>query len=167
MKKIAILLLLALCISMCGCGGTQDDALLNPSSSESVQKPEYDYTLSHPLTHEVLGHWTLDANLSWMVMPLTVEFYDDGTCYAEFPEYAMNQTMTLYWGIIPDSLNLDAIYLRVGVEDDVWYLFYIEDEVTEATIVQHSVDPDFMIRIDGLFEDGYDGMLFTMLKDTE
>ncbi len=172
MKKIAIILALALCLSLLGCAPSQDpntDSSSSSSSSSSdgaASNALYDHTLNHPMKESLYGQWNIETNNSLFVMPDKIVFYEDGTCYVEFPDYALEQTKTLRWGIVRDSVNAGKLYVRIGVEDNVWYLFSCSNS-DEASIAEYSNDPAEMLPIDGLSEDGYIGMWFEMVRAEE
>lgn len=169
MKKILSLgLALLLCLSLCACG----DGITSPADSTAPATNAdipvvYDHTAKHALLETLYGEWFLNGTLSWIVMPTKLVFKEDGTCFSEFPEHATNPTMDLYWGIIPDCLGSESdLYIRIGLENDIWYLFHIKSNSAEEMVVQiaqHSNDPDDpMIPVDGLTQDGYTGMWFEM-----
>ena len=184
MKRVlALILALVMCLSLFACGeggmngswpaGTQSDA---PNSSEGMQDfappggnpVVYDHTSSHPLIDTLYGEWILEGSLSWIVMPTKIIFHEDGTCFAEFPEFATNQTMDLYWGIVPDALAMeDKLYVYIGVEDDIWYIYQFYSGGTKACIAAHSDSDDpaeGKVPINGLSKDGYTGMWFDYEK---
>lgn len=123
----------------------------------------YDHTLLHPFVSSLYGDWIIDVELSGYVVPTKITFYEDGTCYAEFPENATEQTMNLYWGIVPDSVDdWGNLYVRIGIDNDIIYIFHIIHQ--EANIAYHATEGEDGIAIDGLSEDCYTGMWFAMKK---
>lgn len=144
---------------------TTDTQIGNPDNTSI-----YDNTLLHPFLSELYGEWIIDDPLSGFVMPTKITFYEDGTCYAELPEYAEDQTMNLLWGIVPDSVaDWDNLYIRIGIENDIIYIFHIvhgggrianHAAVGETDSAGCPID----LAIDGLSEDCYTGMWFNMNK---
>ena len=185
-KALSLILALVMCLSLCACGGrkapnpTRDDlnnettqdtngeqneTLDNNTTdgSDNVSSIIYDYTSPHPLLNTVYGEWVLDGSISWMVMPLKILFREDGTCFVEFPDYAIEQTKEMLWGIVPDCLNVsEKLFVRIGVEDDICYIFQISPSWN--AIATHMALEEGGRAIDGLSEDGLDGMWFDMQK---
>lgn len=130
----------------------------------------YDHTLLHPFLSSLYGEWIIDDSLSDFVMPTKITFYEDGTCHAELPKHAENQTMDLLWGIVPDSVeDWGNLYIRIGMENDIIYIFHIVH--LDGYIANHATAGDtdsagcpIDIAIDGLSEDCYTGMWFRMKK---
>lgn len=123
----------------------------------------YDYTLLHPFVSSLYGEWIIDVEPGGDVVPTKIKFNEDGTCYAEFPENAAEQTMNLYWGIVPDSVDdWGNLYVRIGTDNDIIYIFHVVSH--DANIAYHAAEGEEGIAIDGLSEDCYTGMWFAMKK---
>ena len=153
---------------------TETPNTTDTQTGNSGNLPVYDYTLLHPFLSELYGEWVIDDSLSGTVIPTKITFYEDGTCYAEFPEYAEHQTITLLWGVVPDSVeDWGNLYLRIGTENDIICIFHVFHDIegrnghiaNHATVGEtDSTGCPIDIAIDGLSEDCYTGMWFSMKK---
>ena len=145
---------------------TDNDEGNTPSTDTQISNSNsvvYDHTLLHPFVSSLYGDWIIDVELSGYVVPTKITFYEDGTCYAEFPENATEQTMNLYWGIVPDSVDdWGNLYVRIGTDNDIIYIFHVVSH--DANIAYHAAEGEEGIAIDGLSEDCYTGMWFAMKK---
>ena len=188
-KAILILLVLGLCLCLCACGGgggkngeNQPNATTNignnewDTSSADTENSNldsiitYDHTLLHPLVSSLNGDWIIDVPQSGYVMPAKITFYEDGTCDAELTEHTDNRTTDWLWGIVPDSVeDGDNLYIRIGTENDIIYLFHITRDKGYVAFHAAVGELDFAgcplgFEVDGLSEDCYTGMWFQMNK---
>ena len=153
-----------MCLSLCACGDGGNGSETQGSTAGEVADPiVYDSTSFHPMLSMLYGKWTLDNGLSWIVMPLKILFREDGTCFVEFPDYAIEQTKEMLWGIVPECLdNSEKLFVRIGVEDDIWYICSVSSD--ELWIAAHATPEEDGIPFQGLSGDCYEGMMFDMHK---
>ena len=164
-KLLSLLLVLVLCLSLCACGENNNFWDEKPedntaqtgevNNNEDVNNRNSFYALRGSDANEFAlyapEYWTIEGDLD---LPANLAFEANGTCVATY----LDRTEYLYWGYAPSKMDIYNLYVRIGTQEEVLYLFHVHYDKSNylGSIARHCFVSADGIPIDGLPEDGYE-----------